>query len=175
MFSESFVVGNMSVFEDLNVKQMGIKKTDCRWGNWLTIWWGNLKTEVQMLSMQNHGIGLVDHLYNQYQYIFPGLALWHLRFNYLKMVWELFYAGRAATVQSTLQWAADHWHRDKTTRPTNFYLLEDLTIHSYRARIVAILKPWIEVKAPDLKLHDYKTLGTWVSKLTSTQSAQALD
>lgn len=108
MFSESFVVGHMSVFEDLNVKQMGIEKTDPCWGDWLTIWWGDLKTVVQILSMQNHGMGLVDRPYNRYQHMFPGLALWHLRFNYLKMVWELFYLGGAATERSTLQWAADY-------------------------------------------------------------------
>lgn len=37
MFTESLVVGNISVFEDLNIKQMGIEKTDPRWGDWLTI------------------------------------------------------------------------------------------------------------------------------------------
>lgn len=56
MFSESSLAGNQSVFEDLNVIQMGIDKEDVRWNNWLTIWWGDLKTEVQMLGMQANGI-----------------------------------------------------------------------------------------------------------------------
>ena len=79
--------------------------------------------------------------YNEYQYIFPGLALWHLRFNYLKMVWELFYPGGSATERSTLQWATDHWHRDKTIGPTDCHSFEDLTVYSYTARVIAILKP----------------------------------
>ncbi len=48
MFSESFLAGNQSVFEDLNVIQMGI--------DWLTIWWGDQKTDAQMLGMQGNGI-----------------------------------------------------------------------------------------------------------------------
>lgn len=175
MFSESSTVGNMSVFEDLNVNQMGIDKIDPRWDDWLTIWWGDLKTKVQMLSMQSHGMGIIDRSYDRYQHLFPGLALWHLRFNYLKMVRELFYPGGSATERSTLQWAADHWHRDKTTRPTDFHSLEDLTIHSYRARIIAILKPWIQDRVPALRMHDHKELGIWISKLTPTQWAEALD
>lgn len=108
--------------------------------------------------MQSQSIGM-NRPYDQYQHLFPGLVLWHLRFNYLKMIWELFYPGGSATERSTLQWAANHWHRDKTTRPTDFHLLEDLTIHSYRVRIVVILKPWIQAKAPALKLHDRTLFG----------------
>lgn len=139
MFSESSTAGNLSVFGDLNVIQMGIDKTDARWDDRLTLWWGDLKTEVRMLSMQAHGVRSA-RVYDRYQHLFPGLALWHLRFNYLKMIWKLFYPGGSSTKRSTLQWAADHWHRDKTTRPTDFHSLEDLTLHNDRARIIAIMK-----------------------------------
>ncbi|MCJ1468817.1 hypothetical protein MMC07_007447 [Pseudocyphellaria aurata] len=37
MFNESSTTENMSVFEDLNIHQMGIEKTDPRWEDWLTI------------------------------------------------------------------------------------------------------------------------------------------
>ena len=174
MHNESSLSGNIGVFEDLNVIQMGIDKTDARWNDWLTIWWGDLKTEVQMLGMQSHGVGM-DRAYDRYQHIFPGLALWHLRFNYLKMIWELFYPGGSPSERSTLQWAADHWHRDKTTKPTDFHSLEDLTIHSYRARVIAILKPWMQARDPQLHLHDSKVLGTWLSELPSQQWKNALN
>ena len=83
-----------------------------------------------MRAMQNIEIGK-NRGYNRYQHIFPGLAFWHLRFNYLKKIRKLFYLGGSATKQLTLQWAADHWHRDKTAKPTDFHLLKNLTIHSY--------------------------------------------
>ena len=56
MFKESSLAGSQSVFEDLNVVQMGIEKNDDQWNNWLTIWWGDQKTEAQMLGMQANGI-----------------------------------------------------------------------------------------------------------------------
>lgn len=90
------------------------------------------------------------------------------------MVWEVFYPGGTATERSTLQWAADHWHRDKTTRPTDFHSLEDLTMHSYRARIVAFLKLWIYQQAPDLSLSDSTALGTWLEKLPEAEWSYAL-
>lgn len=108
--------------------------------------------------MQRLGQGM-DRAYDRYQHLFPGLALWHLRFNYLKMVWEVFYPGGLALERSTLQWATDHWHRDKTTRPTDFHSLEDFTIHSYRARIIAMLKPWVHQQNKRLRLHNAEISG----------------
>lgn len=37
IFGKSFIAGNILVFEDLNIKQMGIMKTDVLWSDWLTI------------------------------------------------------------------------------------------------------------------------------------------
>lgn len=162
MFSESSTSGNLTVFEDLNVLQMGLDKTDAQWLDRLTLWWGDLKTANHMLGMQSQGVGM-NRPYDRYEHLLSGLALWHLRYNYLKMIWKLFYPGGSSTERSTLQWAADHWHRDKTTKPTDFHSLEDLTIHSYRARIIAILKPWIQKRAPKkLRLHRNKELGNWL-------------
>lgn len=130
MASENTTAGNISVFEGLALYQLGLTREDPRFANILTILWGDLKTEVQMQSMQGLGAGM-NRPYNRYQHIFPGLALWHLRFNYLKMIWKVFYLGGSSTERSTLQWAADHWHRKKTTKPNDFHSLKDLTIHSY--------------------------------------------
>lgn len=159
MHSESTTAGNIAVFEDLAIRQMGLTKDDSRWGDLLTLWWGDLKTEVQMLGIQSNGIGS-KRPFESYQHIMPGLALWHLRFNYFKKIWEVFYPGGSATERSTLQWAADHWYRDKTTRPSNFHSLEDLAMHSYRARIIAMLKSWIQDQEQTIKLFDSESLGS---------------
>lgn len=100
---------NISVYEDLNAIQMGIEKTSSRWNDWLKIWWRDLKTEDQMLSMHSIGIG-TDRPYNRYQHIF-------LSFNYLTMVCELFHPDGSSIERSTLPGAADCWHRDETARP----------------------------------------------------------
>lgn len=67
MFSESSTAGNISVFEDLVINQMGIKKEDPCWEDHLTIWWGDLKTEIQVLSMQGHGVGM-DRPFERYRH-----------------------------------------------------------------------------------------------------------
>lgn len=144
MASKSTTASNISVFENL-IEQMGlVDYEDTCLEDQLTIWWGDLKTKVQMLSMQSYSISAA-RAFDRYRHIFPGLALGHLQFNYLKMVWELFYPGRSVTERSTLQWATDYWHQDKTTNPNDFHSLKKLKIHSYRARIIAILKPWIQL------------------------------
>ena len=85
MALESTKAGNMSVFEDLAIHELGFKKEDPRFNEALTVWWGDQKTEILMLNMQELGANM-DMPYDRYQHIFPGLALWHLRFNYLKMI-----------------------------------------------------------------------------------------
>lgn len=74
-----------------------------------------------------------------------------------------------------MQWAADHWHRTKTTQPKDFHSLEDLTIHSYRARIVAIMKPWIQKQNPKLRIHNSEALGEWLSLLTASRWNKGMD
>lgn len=41
MFSQSSLSGNILMFEDLNVIQMSINKTNSQWDDWLIIWWNN--------------------------------------------------------------------------------------------------------------------------------------
>lgn len=65
IFNKSSTASNIGVFEDLNVRQMGVEKDDPRWADWLTIWWKDLKTQVQMLAMQTVGIGMNRH-YDRY-------------------------------------------------------------------------------------------------------------
>lgn len=75
---------------------MGIKKENLCWEDHLTIWWGDMKSKIQMLSIQGYGVGM-DCFFEYYQYFMRDRALWYLHFNYLKIVWEVFYPGEMAT------------------------------------------------------------------------------
>lgn len=68
--SKSIISENISIFEDLNICQLELSKKYSQFNNLLTIWWGDLKTKVQMLSIQAYRVG-IDPMYNCYQYIFP--------------------------------------------------------------------------------------------------------
>lgn len=65
IFNKSSILSNIGVFEGLNVKQMGIAKENSRWANLLTIWWRDLKTQIQILAIQTIGIS-INKYYNKY-------------------------------------------------------------------------------------------------------------
>lgn len=39
-------MGNISIFENLNIHQIRLSKEDLQFNNFFTIWWGDLKTEI---------------------------------------------------------------------------------------------------------------------------------
>lgn len=51
MALKSTLAGNMSIFEDQAIHQLGFKKENLQFNKVFTVWWGNQKTEVLMLSM----------------------------------------------------------------------------------------------------------------------------
>lgn len=83
--SESITARNISIFKELNINQLGLVKDDSCFDEIFYILWGDLKTEVQIISMQNYRLKM-DCPYDCYKHIFSGHHLWHLRFNYLKIV-----------------------------------------------------------------------------------------
>lgn len=46
MASKSIIADNIRVFEDLNIRQLGLEKKDTHLQELLTIWWSDLKTKV---------------------------------------------------------------------------------------------------------------------------------
>lgn len=59
-------------------------------------------------------------------------------------------------------------------RLTDFHSLEDLTLHSYRARIIAIMKQWLKQYQLAFRLHDNKALRTWFSEMTPEKSKKSM-
>lgn len=90
MFRDAFIVGNVSIFEDLVIRKIGFDTKNFCLSNLLTIWYWDLKTKSQMLSIPAYGIGICT-LFDRYQPIFLDSSFWHLQFNYLKMIWKIFY------------------------------------------------------------------------------------
>lgn len=74
MASKSTTAGNISVFKDLNINQLDLKKEDPQFAKLFTLGWGDLNTKVQMLNLQGLKVGM-DWAYDYYQHIFPDLAL----------------------------------------------------------------------------------------------------
>lgn len=49
--SESITIRNINVFEKLNINQLGLAKDNPRFNKLFYIQWGDLKTEMQILSI----------------------------------------------------------------------------------------------------------------------------
>ena len=76
MACKSITAYNISVFQDLMEQISLVNYKDTGFKHQLTICWGDLKTKVQMLSIQSHGISAARD-FDRLRHIFPGLALWH--------------------------------------------------------------------------------------------------
>lgn len=155
------------------MNQLDLAKDDFCFDELFYIQQDDLKTQVQMLNIQNHRLE-TDSPYDQYQQIFLGLTQWHFRFNYFKMVQKIFYPSGSTSEHSTLQQAANYQHQDKTIRLTDLYSLEDLTIHSNRARVIARLKPQVSQQNKWLQLQNSEILGNWLSRLSTCQWAKTM-
>lgn len=77
MASKSTIAGNVCVFQDFIEQMSLVNHENTRFEDPLSIWWHDLKTEVQMLSMQSHGISAA-WAFDCYRHILPNLILWHL-------------------------------------------------------------------------------------------------
>jgi hypothetical protein len=69
----------------------------------------------------------------------PIPVLFHLKMNLLKLILQTHFGGQS-TDQSSLYYAINFWARKRIARKrAEFHTLEELIIHSFRARIVGLL------------------------------------
>jgi hypothetical protein len=81
-----------------------------------------------------------DSLYGRLAWLLPVFGLWHLKFNYLRLIWEEHWGGPDNPDDSSSLWTAHHfWYDNKPMDQNKFRRLEDLVIHTWQANIVAIM------------------------------------
>ena len=80
--------------------------------------------------------GISEQSFDRFDWILPGLGLWHLRFNMLQLIHKIYWGEAQPVDPSTHQYAADRWGRARVVQPNDFQALEDLIIQSNQARIV---------------------------------------
>jgi hypothetical protein len=74
-------------------------------------------------------------------WLLPVTGLWHLRLNYLKVIMRAFYGGKKYSDQySTLYTQMNHLDRRNIPKESApFHHMEELVLHSFDARILAML------------------------------------
>ena len=161
---ESTTANNIFIIEDIFKRQLKLDEENPDFSNNIRLVYGDLKTWSRIQSAKTLRGEISQLPFDRFQWLVPGLGLWHLRLNMLQLLHKIHWGEGSAADPSTLQYAADRWNRSRVVQPNDFQALEDLIVHSYQARIVgrwvALLrrqnvdtnrienvKPWLEANA----------------------------
>jgi hypothetical protein len=133
---ESSNAGNIQILENIFLGQYHLP--DATFEKGLFLVYGDQKTTQRIRSIKQRR-EQAQRPYDKLQWALPVPALFHLRMNYLYMMSKLHFGGSGGD-QSTLYDAMNFWSRKKVSKAkADFYALEQLIIHSFQARICAIL------------------------------------
>jgi hypothetical protein len=133
---ESSNAGNIQILENIFQRQYHLP--DSAFEQRLFLIYGDQKTVQRIRSIKQRREE-AQRPYDRLQWALPVPALFHLRMNYLYMISRLHFGGSGGD-QSTLYDAMNFWTRKKISKSkADFYQLEQLIIHSFQARICAIL------------------------------------
>lgn len=138
MKDESTTTNNVYILEHLYRNQFGLDPEAAVYNTQLRFIYGDLKTVKRILAVKAIRNETAENSFDQYVWLIPGLSLWHPRLNLLRLIHAIHWGGSSPADPTTLQYAADRWDRSRVIEPNDFQALEDLIVHSYRARIVAI-------------------------------------
>jgi len=133
---ESTNSGNLAVLHDIFSKQYRLDENSELYSTRLFLIYGDQKT-VQRIRSCKHVRRRSTRAYDSLQWALPVAGLFHLKMNYLYMLSNCHYGGMGGD-PSTLYHAANFWRRKKIKKEkADFFALEELIIHSFKARVIA--------------------------------------
>src|SRR5438045_2842993 len=133
---ESSNTGNILILE--NIFQHQYHLPNSAFEQHLFLIYGDQKMMQLIRSIKPHR-EQAKRPYDRLQWALPVPALFHLHMNYLYMISRLHFGGQGGD-QSTLYDAMNFWTRKKISKSnSDFYTLEQLIIHSFQARVCALL------------------------------------
>ena len=135
---ESTIEGNLQIHEKIELQAFGQNPDDQTWAHKLRPVFGDLKTIARISACQSLR-STAQRPFDSRRWIVPGLGLWHLRLNLLRLIHKIHWGGSSPIDSSTLQFAADAWNRSNVHVPNDFAKLEALLLDSYKARISCLL------------------------------------
>lgn len=136
--NEGTTEGNLLIHENIEETQLGNDTDNSMWDKVLKPYYGDLRTVERILAIQNIR-SAAKRPFDSRRWIIPGLGLWHLRYNFLQLIHRMHWGGTYPMDSSTLQYAADHLKRSNVNTPADFAKTEALLVHSYYARVSAIM------------------------------------
>ena len=134
---ESTNAGNLAVLDDIFSRQYCLGGDSNVYLTRLFLVYGDQKTVERIRSCKRLR-RRATRPYDSLQWALPVAGLFHLKMNYLYMISKCHYGGIGGD-PSTLHDAANYWRRKKISKTkSDFFALEELVIHSFKARVVAI-------------------------------------
>jgi len=133
---ESTNAGNIMVLE--NIFRQQYRLPDSAFEQGLFLIYGDQKT-TQRIRMIKRRRERARQPYDTLKWALPVPALSHLQMNYLYMMLRVHFGGQGGD-PSTLYDAMNFWTRKGISKSnSDFYALEQLVIHSFHARVCALL------------------------------------
>ena len=181
LHDESSNAGNILILE--NIFQHQYRQPDSAFERRLFLIYGDQKTTQRIRSIKQRREE-AERPYDRLEWALPVPALFHLRMNYLYMISRLHFGGPGSD-QSTLYDAMNFWTRKKISKSNaDFYALEQLIIHSFQARICALLwnmiapsKRGIGIKFEDtarmLAIHDGEAFSQLLGRIVDSYGKHA--
>jgi hypothetical protein len=161
--NESSNAGNILILE--NIFQHQYHLPDSAFEQLLFLVYGDQKTTQRIRSIKQRR-EQAQRPYDRLQWALPVPALFHPRMNYLYMISRLHFGGQGSD-QSTLYDAMNFWTRKKISKSkADFYVLEQLIIHSFQARVCALLWRRLAQSGLGLEFED-------ISRMLATHDAEA--
>lgn len=142
---EGTIAGNYDILHDIFIRQLGFNP-DVDFSTALFLAFGDRLTVARIRSIQFERREAIP-AYDRFNWVLPVSAFFHLRMNFLYMINKSHYGDEngAPNQYSTLLSHINALHR-KNIPPGSapFHHLEELTIHSFKARIVALFLLYIK-------------------------------
>ena len=149
-YKESTCDGTQQVVEDIFEKQFEMNEENSQWTDCLRPVFGDALTAKMLQSLKAER-SMESDPYSELAWLLPVFGLWHLKLNYLRLLWEEHWGGPDNPDDTSSLWTAHHyWYDNKPMDKNQFFRLEDLVIHTWKANITAIMvQIWKEERIYD--------------------------
>lgn len=169
---EASIVGNYNVLDNIFLQQLSLDR-EKDFENRLYLVYGDQKT-ARLVRACRRERSESNSAYDCHGWVLPIPGLWHLRLNFLYMVMKAHFGGaKYAQQYSTLYTHMNHLgRRNIPVERAPFHHLEELVLHSFDARIVAIFLTQIR-NTCDIK--EVGAVEEYLRNLTPTQFLQHVE
>ena len=121
---------------------MEFESDDSQFNDDLRLMKKDLKTVQRILSVKFFRSEIFTLNYNKFDWLKCVLKLWHFELNWLQIIHKVHWNDEKFCDASSLQYAANTWHKTQIAQSNTFQSLKRLIIHNYQTRVVAL---WIHL------------------------------